>query len=129
MFRFVEARACSPMRALRNLLRDPALHLCDSQQGAPRYTYCNPERQYGLARPSVNHTRVSTLSSFLDFFVFHSLGLRSNQVVRLVLVGSCDTGKTCLLRRFLGGYFDEAGQQDYTRREHIVLLYFLPVDR
>ncbi|CAM9290728.1 unnamed protein product, partial [Hapterophycus canaliculatus] len=36
-------------------------------------------------------------------------------VVRLVLVGGCDTGKTCLLRRFLGGYFDEAGQQDYTR--------------
>lgn len=39
----------------------------------------------------------------------------SNQVVRLVLVGGCATGKTCLLRRFLGGYFDEAGQQDYTR--------------
>ncbi len=40
----------------------------------------------------------------------------SNQVVRLVLVGGCDTGKTCLLRRFLGGYFDEAGQEDYTRQ-------------
>lgn len=43
---------------------------------------------------------------------------KSNQVVRLVLVGGCDTGKTCLLRRFLGGYFDHAGQQDYARRAH-----------
>ncbi|CAM9335971.1 unnamed protein product [Ectocarpus sp. 13 AM-2016] len=39
-----------------------------------------------------------------------------NQVVRLVLVGGCDTGKTCLLRRFLGGYFDDIGHQDYTRQ-------------
>lgn len=47
---------------------------------------------------------------------------QSNQVVRLVLVGGCATGKTCLLRRFLGGYFDEAGQQDYTRQASIVCM-------
>lgn len=42
-------------------------------------------------------------------------GSISDQVVRLVLIGSCDSGKTCLLRRFLGGYFDDADERDYTR--------------
>ncbi|CAM9646544.1 unnamed protein product, partial [Ectocarpus sp. 8 AP-2014] len=45
-----------------------------------------------------------------------------NQVVRLVLVGGCDTGKTCLLRRFLGGYFDDIGHQDYTRQAQAITL-------
>ncbi|CAM9627242.1 unnamed protein product, partial [Discosporangium mesarthrocarpum] len=38
-----------------------------------------------------------------------------DHVVRLVLLGSCETGKTCLLRRFLGGYFEDGEDSDYTR--------------
>lgn len=68
-----------------------------------------------------SRVRVAALAIFPSLDRVRSRS-RSNQVVRLVLVGSCDTGKTCLLRRFLGGYFDEAGQQDYTRRASAIIL-------